>query len=103
MKEQPNLKTCLRTEQEAQAAMPLERLIVREGKTFRTNGEKVSFTLVSQPINISLKSVPEERRETYQMGINKLISRFSPPGAGANAYIAGSAVNNYLPVIYGRI
>lgn len=99
MTEQPNLKTYVR--QEAQAATPPERLVLREGKTFRINGESVLFTIVAPPRNLYLKGTQEERGETYQMMMDRLINRYCP--RGANAYLVGDVMSNYLPIVYLKI
>lgn len=104
MKEQPNPITHLRQAQEAQTqtAAPLERLILREGKLSKISGENIVSVSQSKPINIPLRTVmPEDRRETYLVGVNKLISRYCPNGF--NAYLAGEFENNNLPIVYYRI
>ncbi len=103
MKEQPNPITPLRQmQEEAQNAAPLERLILREGKTYRTNGESVSSKLLTEPMIIPIKSIPEKIGETYDMNTYRLIKRFSPQGA--NAYMTGKFhLGNGLPISYYRI
>ena len=102
MKEQL-MRTGLRSVQEAQAA-PLEEIVLRNGTAFRTaaNREAVSYTPVFKPAIMPLMGVPK-RGETEEMRVNRLIRRFSPPESGANAYIAGEVLNNYLPILYCRI